>query len=272
MKARSKGRDSGPAEAQGSFIKFLGTAGARVVVSKQLRASGGIWLSLAGTQLHLDPGPGALVRSLASRPRLDPSRLDAILLSHKHLDHAGDINVMIEAMTEGGFKKRGTLFLPRDALEGDSPLLKYTLDFVKEVVVLEENTLYRLGEVEFSTARRHLHPVETYGFNFRLPGGLMLSLISDTRFYPELAKDYAAAVMVINVVRHEMSAAHPVDHLTLCEAKSLIEEAHPRLAILNHFGMTMLRAKPWEVAERLKEETGVEVLAARDGMTLPLPP
>ena len=45
-----------------NFIKFLGTAGARVVVSKQLRASGGVWIKYQDTNLHIDPGPGALVR------------------------------------------------------------------------------------------------------------------------------------------------------------------------------------------------------------------
>jgi len=95
-----------------SFIKFLGTAGARFVVMKQLRASGGVWLSVGQTNLYIDPGPGALVRCLSSKPKMDPSTLDGILLTHKHLDHSSDVNVMIEAMTEGGFKKRGTLLLP----------------------------------------------------------------------------------------------------------------------------------------------------------------
>ena len=27
-------------------------------------------------------------------------KLDAIILTHRHLDHAADVNVMIEAMTE----------------------------------------------------------------------------------------------------------------------------------------------------------------------------
>ena len=95
------------------FYQIFGTAGARFVVMKQLRASGGVWLSVGKTNLYIDPGPGALVRCLNSKPKLEPSTLDGILLTHKHLDHSGDINVMIEAMTDGGFKKRGVLFAPR---------------------------------------------------------------------------------------------------------------------------------------------------------------
>jgi len=34
--------------------------------------------------------------------------------------------------------------------------------------------------------------------------------------------------------------------------------------------MTMWRAKPWELARRLADETGVSVIAARDGMKFDL--
>jgi len=35
-------------------------------------------------------------------------------------------------------------------------------------------------------------------------------------------------------------------------------------------GMTMWRAKPWEVTSRLSSETGIRVIAARDDMTFDL--
>jgi len=77
----------------GNWIKFLGTAGARYAVTRQLRKSGGIWLSLDETQLLIDPGPGSLVRCLSSKPSLNPIQLDGIVLSHRHIDHSNDINI-----------------------------------------------------------------------------------------------------------------------------------------------------------------------------------
>jgi phosphoribosyl 1,2-cyclic phosphodiesterase len=66
-----------------------------------------MWLRFGETQIQVDPGPGALVRALSALPPCVPQELDAIVLSHKHLDHAGDVNAMIEAMTSGGFRPRG---------------------------------------------------------------------------------------------------------------------------------------------------------------------
>jgi phosphoribosyl 1,2-cyclic phosphodiesterase len=252
-----------------SFIKFLGTAGARFVVIKQLRASGGVWLSVGKTNLYIDPGPGALVRCLNSKPRLEPSTLDGILLSHKHLDHSGDVNVMIEAMTDGGFKKRGVLFAPNDALEEDPVVLKYVKGYVEKVEVLRENSEYRIGEIHFSTAKRHHHRVETYGLNFKI-SPRTISFITDTKFFPELPNLYCGEVLVIHVVRLKPIGDEPIDHLSVEDVKTIVKKTKPKLTILTHFGMTMIRAKPWVVADELEKELGLKVLAASDGLKLDL--
>jgi len=246
-------------------ITFLGTGGARVLVFKQLLASGGLWLELIGKRLSLDPGPGALVQM--TRRKLDPTHLDAVLLSHCHLDHSADVNSVVEAMTTGGFKRRGMLFAPRDALEGDPVVLRYLRGYLNGIVILEEGGSYQLGELRFRTPVRNRHGVETYGFVFELPG-YTLSYLSDTAYFPELASHYRADVMILNTVRLEES---DIPHLSLPEAKRIISQAKPKAAILTHFGMTVWRARPWELAQRLSEETGVKVVAARDGMKLELP-
>ena len=60
-------------------IIFLGTAGSSAVVSKQLRASGGIILQVEDLQFHLDPGPGALTK--AKEYGIDLQHNTAILIS-----------------------------------------------------------------------------------------------------------------------------------------------------------------------------------------------
>ena len=248
-------------------IVFLGTGGARVVVSKQIRASGGMWFSLRNTQFIVDPGPGALVRATGKRkPKLDPAKLDAIILSHRHLDHAADVNVMIEAMTAGGREKRGQLLLPRDTLTEDPIVYRYMRDRVSEIAYLEAGGSYHLGEVTVSTPVRHIHSeVETYGLNLHRQG-TAISYIADTRFFPELIDHYRGDVLIINLVRYTEPEGYELDHLNLDDARQLIGGIRPQTAILTHFGMTMIRARPWEVAARLEQETGVHVIAARDGM------
>ena len=248
-------------------IKFLGTAGARFVVMKQLRASGGMWLSLDGTNVLIDPGPGSLVRCLSSKPRLDPLDLDGIILTHRHLDHSNDINIMIEAMTNGGFKPKGVVFAPGDALDDDPVILKHFRDHVDKVEVLKEKGKYRAGNISFNTPVKHVHGVETYGLNI-YGKDVSVSIISDTRYFEGLESYYKGDVLIINVVRLEEKPS--VDHLSLKDAEKILAICKPRLGVLTHFGMTMIKAKPWELAGGLSSKFGLEVVAARDGMTIDL--
>ncbi len=246
-------------------IVFLGTAGARIAVFKQIRASGGIWLELNDTTVLIDPGPGALVKSCTSKAKLDPQKIDGIFLSHRHLDHSADMNVMVEAMTTGGLKKRGFVFLPSDALGEEPVLWKYARDYVEKVITLREKKTYNLKNLKIHTSRKLIHSVETYGARFQ--GGKTISYIPDTRFFTELYKDFEGDILIINVVRKDISE---YEHLSLEESKEIIKKLKPETAILTHFGMTMIRAKTWVLAEQLKEELGVNVIAARDGMLFKL--
>ncbi len=238
----------------------MGTAGARFMVAKQLAASGGLYIEEGQTRLACDPGPGAIVQY--AKRKIDLTRLDGILVSHRHLDHSGDVNVMVEAMTEGGFRPRGRLLCPSDALDDDPVVLRYLREWPDEVVRLEPEKSYRVGAIEFTTSPRHVHGAETYGFRF----GDRLGWVTDSGYYPGLSEQHRARVMILHTVLIEHRPELP--HLGIDDAARIITEARPELAIITHFGMTVWRAHPWEVAAKLTEATGVQVKAARDGMTI----
>jgi ribonuclease BN (tRNA processing enzyme) len=246
-------------------IKFLGTAGARYVVAKQLRASGGILLTLEGERILIDPGPGCMVRLATSRPKIDPAQIDTIILTHKHIDHSSDVNALIDGMTAGGLQKKGTLIAPHDALEGDPVVLRYLRDYLDEIIVTKEGMRLERNDHTIEAPRRVRHSVETYGFLFRTSSGI-LSHIPDTLYFPELVDDFRADVTIINVVLAKNRGG--IDHLDLNDARVILAAMRPKAGILTHFGMSLLKLKPFEMARRMEEEIGVKVIAAKDGMSI----
>ena len=246
-------------------IKFLGTAGARFVVTKQMRKSGGLWLNLEDTNILIDPGPGSLVRCLNSKPKLIPNKLNGIILTHRHIDHSNDINIMIEAMTNGGFNKKGIVFAPKDSLENDPVILKYIRNYVEKIEILEGGKTYTIGNIKFETPIKHIHGVETYGLNiFRKK--CCISIITDTKYFEGLESNYKGDILIINVVLCEEKDW--IQHLCLKDVEKILSANKPKLCVLTHFGMTMIKHKPWEIAEKLTKKYGVKVIAARDGMEI----
>lgn len=250
------------------FVKFLGTAGARFVVSKQLRSSAGTWCYFGGVHLCIDPGPGTLVRLFTGRPKLDPEKLDAIILTHRHLDHSTDINVLIEAMTHGRMQRRGAIFAPLDALSSSEPVIfSYLHKAVERVETLTPGGRYTIGRLSLSTPVRNDHGVDTYGLKFTLDYGT-IAFVSDTRYFPALADHYQSDLLILNVVLKDPIPSTKIFHLNIFQARQLIENIRPRAAVITHFGMTMLKSRPWELAEEMSCELGIPILAASDGMML----
>lgn len=256
---------------QDPIIKFLGTAGARFVVARQLRYSAGTFLRLKNQNIMLDPGPGTLLRCATCQPSIDPRKLDAVILTHTHIDHSNDVNAIIDAMTSGGFEKGGMLFAPGECLHGENRVvLNYLRDHVDGIVELEEKTEYSIGELRFNTSIRHDHSAETYGIQFHMSPG-NISFLVDTAFFPELIENYRDSdVLVLNVVRRKDHEKYDLKHLNLADAENIIGKVEPRLAIITHFGMTMVKNKPWELAEKISDKLGIQVIAASDGKTLNL--
>jgi len=170
-------------------------------------------------------------------------------------------------MTNGGFKKKGVVFAPNDALEGDPVILKYVRNHVDKIIVLKEKSSYKVGNISFSTPVKHVHGVESYGLNINGKKH-SISLITDTKYFDGLESHYKGDVLIINVVFLEERPE--MDHLSLKDAEKILSINKPKLGIITHFGMTMVKAKPWEIAEKLSKKLSIKVIAARDGMEIDL--
>lgn len=256
--------------APGDSLKFLGTAGARYAVATQLRHSGGLVWNVAGFTLWVDPGPGALVRALSSRPPVDPRRVDALLVSHRHLDHTGDATAVLEAMTEGGRSRRGTLLAPLDALESEPVVARYAQLFPDRRLVLAEGTEFELAPgLVLSSPLSHDHGVETYGYRIRTPR-LTVGHVTDTFWMDALPEAYGGLdLLVVNATRLK-GGNRELLHLGWDDAERLVSAARPRAAILTHFGVPVIRSRPEDAAREITDRVGIPVLAARDGMAVAL--
>lgn len=245
-------------------ITFLGTGGARVVVANQLRATGGLLFYLEGNLIMVDPGPGSLVRfHQYGRPHRI-NKLRAIILTHRHIDHSADINVICDALTEGGKKKRGILFAPDDALNDDPVVLKYYQRAIKETTIIKPDKDYPLDGLTINFPIRHHHGVETYGVIFKM-SDYTIGYIADTDYFKELKDVYRCDILIINVLRPKITR---FPHLSVPEARKIIKPIHPKLAIITHFGMAMIKKNPFRIAKELSKKTGVKVIAAKDGMRI----
>ncbi len=230
-----------------------------------------MWLRFGETQIHVDPGPGALVRALSHVPPCNPRELEAIVLSHKHLDHSGDATAMIEAMTSGGFRKRGAVLAPADAFDHEPVVLPYAQRFAERIVRLEERGgPYRIGAVELYTSIAHRHAVCTFGLHFHHEA-LRFAYLPCGRYFDELAADYARHqpdVLAINVLR--LADQPQADHLCWEEAVRIVEAVRPKVAIFQHFGTKMLEADPQRLTQAVEDRLGLRAIAAYDGLQLDL--
>ena len=250
-------------------IHFLGTGGGRFTTITQLRRTAGIRLINGEDDIHVDPGPGALVYS--NWARLNPQKLGAIFVTHCHPDHYTDAEVMIEAMTHGTRDKRGVLAASRSVLRGneecDPSVSRYHQGMVKKVEVLTKGNSFKVDGLEFHvTEARHSDP-DTVGVKVDVPDVGSIGYTSDTALFDGLGEAYRGCrLLVLCVLRPR---GKPLKyHLCTDDALRILEEVKPSCGVLTHFGMSMLNAGPEEEAAYLEDETGVPTVSARDGMQI----
>lgn len=250
-------------------VHFLGTGGGRFTMITQRRRTAGIRLIHGETQVHVDPGPGAVVFS--NWARLSPQSLDAVVVTHCHPDHYTDAEVLVEAMTHGTKEKRGILAASRSVLYGnedcDPSISRYHQSLVGAVESLTPGSAFEVENLEFRAVDARHSDVETVGLIWKTPSVGAVGYTSDTGYFPELDKIYRGLRVLV------LCTMWPKDnplrfHLCTDDALKILEGARPGCAVLTHFGMKMFTLGPDAEASFLEKSTDIPTVAAEDGMRL----
>ena len=252
-------------------LHILGTGGGRFVMVTQRRRTAGIRLAYDNNQIHIDPGPGALVFS--NWAGLSPQNLDAVVVTHCHPDHYGDAEVFTEAMSHGTTRKRGILAAPRSVLKGNDEIgpsiSTYHQKLVERVEVLVPKYSFKVNELDITSVESKHSDPDTIGLRIETPTQGVIGYTSDTAYFPKLGEIYSGVrLLVLCTMRPR---GHPLElHLSTDEALKIIGKSKPSCAVLTHFGMMMLKTGPEAEAAYLEAETGVPTVAAKDGMQISL--
>lgn len=249
-----------------STIYFLGSGGGRFATITQRRGTGGFRLHIGKTKMHVDPGPGALVRSHALS--LNPTELRAVIVTHCHPDHYTDAEVLVEAMTRGGTEKKGALIGNKTVIDGSDfggpAISKYHRSIPKEVTVASPGSVMMVEGIKIEATKAVHSDPYSIGLRFFTQDGI-ISYISDTQYFEEQAGMYRDSRVVIEEVTRPGNDRIPL-HMCSDDAIKVLREIKPEVALLTHFGMKMISAGPEKEVRHIGEASGVRTVAARVGM------
>ena len=246
-------------------IIFLGTGGGRINLIKQFRATGGFRIN-GEIDIHVDPGPGALLKSIQYHQ--DPTKLDAIFVSHAHIDHSNDANLMIEAMTDYALKKQGILLASKSVIRGCGkfqPVIdKYHLSKVGKALAMKPGDRFSLKGTQITATKAKHDDESTIGFVLRL-GRIAIGYTADTEYFEDLGKIYKGCdYLILSNLKPKLDGIP--DHLASEDTIKILKDAKPKKAIITHLGAKFLKVSAEEEARMIERESGVKTIAARDGM------
>jgi phosphoribosyl 1,2-cyclic phosphodiesterase len=250
-------------------VVFLGTGGGRFATITQKRRTGGIRIISKNLNLHMDPGPGALIYSLEAN--LNPQKIRAVLVSHRHPDHYTNAEVLIEAMTRGMLKKRGILAAPPNVLRGDKetgPVIStYHQRMIEETIEAMPGVNFKVGDTKVvAEATRHTDP-EGVGFRLEIPEVGAIGYTADTEYFEGVEEGYRDVRLLIICVMRPLGSPWK-GHMTPKDAAKIVKEVKPELVVATHFGMKMILSGPNREIKLIEEKTGVPTIPAFDGMHL----
>ncbi|MEO7657979.1 MAG: ribonuclease Z [Pyrinomonadaceae bacterium] len=251
-------------------LTVLGSGGS---IPNSRRSSSGYWLETSGGTVLLDCSASIPFRM--AQENLGWANLDAIWISHFHIDHCAGLLPYLAGIkhSESGKKREKGLriFGPagiKKLLSDFNSVNNYKLleqPFPLEIIeVTPRETFEILPGVE-AVAIQTPHTDESHAIHLRDSCDTTLVYSADTGF-SEVIAAFATAVDLF-ILECTFIRDKPVQkHLDLAEAIFLIRKAHPKRAMLTHF------YPEWDEVNFENEVAQIDptcyVIEAKDGLKL----
>jgi ribonuclease BN (tRNA processing enzyme) len=230
---------------------------------KQQRATGGILLQVGDQQVHIDPGPGALLRKQEQGIELD--KTTAVLVSNTSLEHSNDINVILSALSKPG-EQNGVLVAANSMVNPGGGFMEKCKEWIKSLHPVKPGDLVKLGNLNVQALPTKHEDEHALGFKM-FTDDFVMSYSSDTEYSQTIAKAYEGSdILILNVTQPMIGKQK--NNLNADDAKKIIEQIKPKLAILTHFGEEMLESNPLYEARDIQKITGIQTIAAYDGLKI----
>lgn len=245
--------------------------GSGTTVPHPKRRSAGYWLETSGGSILLDFSmyvPRQMVEL-----GLDWPNLDAIWISHFHLDHVGGLAPFLAGTRHAAEMKHRTKPLKIFGPAGLEKLLyafndagNYKLfeqPFPIEIIDIEPLEKFAIVDGVIGVAMKTPHTDESLAIHIRNTDDSTIVYTADTGFEPILGT-FARKVDLLVIESSYVSNKTKDKHLELAEAMHIIRKAQPKRAVLTH-----LYPKWDEVDFEIevgKYSPGCEVTEAKDGL------
>ncbi|HKU68170.1 MAG TPA: MBL fold metallo-hydrolase [Candidatus Baltobacteraceae bacterium] len=246
-------------------------AGSSSAVPRPGRANSGYVLRAGGCTIAIDFGSGVFSRM---REHIEPTALDAVVISHMHADHFFDIVPLRYALRYELERDRPLpVYLPPGGIHVAQTIakpLKETADFYAGVFDLREYSPDRPLEIGACTVHftPAVHYVPAYAMRVQTPDGV-LGYSADTApcdAVPALVRD--ADIFLCEAALGASGKENGErGHLNAREAGELAQRAGVKHLVITHYGAS---ANPKALREAAAQEFSGEVTVADDGMRFTL--
>jgi ribonuclease BN (tRNA processing enzyme) len=232
------------------------------------RVQSGILIEDGKHRILLDIGSGVLHR--LCQTKIDIKTIDAVFISHFHVDHCADFLPLCQSLWLSGYDKTLKLYAPPTVKEWSRGSIDIAFTYLRDKIriattPLLENHVIPLEDLMIVSAPTLHSNYDTRAFKVE-QNGTSLTFSSDTapcKDIIDLAKD-------TDVLVHEcnwLDGAHREGiHTSPSELADIAEQINPSKIVLTHVSPEVAAEKE-KVVEIVSRRTSAEVVVGEDLMT-----